>query len=399
MSLDKDEEWAMRRMPDNIYISEGFDNVEDGREKRFLHLVIDPQVHDEFATVNKQVVIRESPGGREQISAVVYRDSREITSLILQRFATESGKPYRASFSLHGEDISKLLQFVEFAKAAPFAGRQRIGLDEAALKALAFSKDTLKSLVLQHQDVIAEIISQNVTKEDIAVLAHRRKVLSHFRRLLTDDAFFSSEAKVHNGGERVWQAFFEENKWIFGYGLLYTSLEAFRGKPLERAVAGRSISGRGKRVDALLKTRGEISAICFVEIKTHKTPLLGQEYRGEAWAISRELAGAVAQCQRTVQSALLDLGKTRHDETNYIGDPTGESAYLYRPRSMVVAGKLGEFEVGSDINETKYASFELFRRQLQSPEIITFDELLSRASFIVEVEEPKAGNMVRKSGD
>ena len=40
---------------------------------------------------------------------------------------------------------------------------------------LPFSRDTLMSLVLQHHDVIAEIMSQNVTKEDIAGLAHRRK--------------------------------------------------------------------------------------------------------------------------------------------------------------------------------------------------------------------------------
>ncbi len=63
---------------------------------------------------------------------------------------------------------------------------------------------------------------------------------------------------------------------------------------------------------------------------------------------------------------------------------------------MVVAGQLGEFEVESGINETKYASFELFRRQLQSPEIITFDELLARANFIVEVEDPEAGKTVAK---
>ena len=309
---------------DNIYISEGFDNFAEGGEKRFLHLPSTPRFTTSSQRSTSRWSFAEPRRPRATLCGSLSRQPRD-------NVVDSTAICYRVGQTVQGELLIarrghfEVAQFVEFAKAAPFAGRQRIGLDEAALKALAFSKDTLMSLVLQHHDVIAEIMSQNVTKEDIAGLAHRRKVLSHFQRLLSDNAFFSSEAKIRGGGERVWQKFFEENHWIFGYGLLYTSLEAFRGKPLERPVAGHSISGRGKRVDALLRTRGEISAICFVEIKTHTTPLLGQEYRREAWPVSRELAGAVAQCQRTVQSALLDSETTRHDETNDIGDPTGES--------------------------------------------------------------------------
>jgi len=36
------------------------------------------------------------------------------------------------------------------------------------------------------------------------------------------------------------------------------------------------------------------------------------------------------------------------------------------------------------INEEKFSSFELFRQSLNSPEIITFDELYERTKYIVE---------------
>jgi hypothetical protein len=35
------------------------------------------------------------------------------------------------------------------------------------------------------------------------------------------------------------------------------------------------------------------------------------------------------------------------------------------------------------INEAKFRSFELYRRHMTRPEILTFDELLERAKFIV----------------
>ena len=37
-----------------------------------------------------------------------------------------------------------------------------------------------------------------------------------------------------------------------------------------------------------------------------------------------------------------------------------------------------------DGNEDKITCFELYRRNLTSPEIVTFDELLERARYIVE---------------
>ncbi|MRE89138.1 DUF4263 domain-containing protein [Stenotrophomonas sp. M37] len=66
------------------------------------------------------------------------------------------------------------------------------------------------------------------------------------------------------------------------------------------------------------------------------------------------------------------------------GNPLGKEAYLIRPRSVLVCGDLQEFVAEHGVNREKFACFELFRRHLQGPEVVTFDELLERACLLVE---------------
>jgi hypothetical protein len=212
---------------------------------------------------------------------------------------------------------------------------------------------------------------------------------------ITSNAEKLERANDKGGAEDVWQHFFERNTWIFGYGLNYVFNSALDDAKLEQAVKGYDITGAGKRVDAPLKTHGLISALSFGEIKTHKAPLLKQvasPYRKECWQISDELAGGIAQIQRSVQVSLGSI-RSRLDVKDPDGTPTGESVFLYQPRSFLVIGSLAEFQTANGINEEKYSSFELFRRHTAAPEIITFDEPYERARFIVE-----AGEDARLSG-
>jgi hypothetical protein len=66
------------------------------------------------------------------------------------------------------------------------------------------------------------------------------------------------------------------------------------------------------------------------------------------------------------------------------GDPTGEVLFNIEPRSCLVIGSLEQFHTVHGTNVPKFRSFELYRRNTWRPEIITFDELLQRARFIVE---------------
>jgi len=91
----------------------------------------------------------------------------------------------------------------------------------------------------------------------------------------------------------------------------------------------------------------------------------------------------VAQIQTTVHSAVEAIGHKLIPD-NELGDPTGEVLLNIEPRSCLVVGTLAEFVTPNGINTTKFRSFELYRRHTWRPEILTFDELLQRARFIVE---------------
>ncbi|MCG3685309.1 DUF4263 domain-containing protein [Aliarcobacter butzleri] len=127
-------------------------------------------------------------------------------------------------------------------------------------------------------------------------------------------------------------------------------------------------------------------------MKTHKTNLLKQvasAYRGDSWAISDELAGGVTQVQNTVIANLKNWYGKIQVKNKKTGELTGEEVFNFQPKSFLVIGKLDEFIGKYGVNEDKYRSFELFRKNINSPEIITFDELYERAKFIVDSQAVK----------
>lgn len=144
---------------------------------------------------------------------------------------------------------------------------------------------------------------------------------------------------------------------------------------------GASVYGRGKRPDALMRTAGLLSALVFIEIKTHLTPLLHPvEYRPGTWRVSDEVAGGVSQCQATVDE-VLRRATTELDVVDDEGFRTGDSVFVCRPRSLLVVGSLDQLLRDGQPNVAMFESFERFRRSLKDPEIVTFDELFARAAM------------------
>ena len=113
------------------------------------------------------------------------------------------------------------------------------------------------------------------------------------RDYFLDDSFFEQEKIKSNiqRDEMLWQAFFERNTWIFGFGLQYVINIPLQNKKLEQVVSGFDVVNKGKRVDACMKSKGIISSLCFAEIKTHRTKLINSEYRPSVYPPSNELSG------------------------------------------------------------------------------------------------------------
>lgn len=176
-----------------------------------------------------------------------------------------------------------------------------------------------------------------------------------------------------NDDESSWQKYFESNTWIFGYGLDYRFLRRVQGQP---HVGGKSVTGRGEQKgDFLLSTEGVTRFSVIVEIKTPGAKLLGREYRNRAFPASPELSGSVAQVQANCRKWETEGSKSEANENLR----SQERIFTYQPKGIVVIGNTNQLG-GND----EKASFELFRRNIVNPEIITFDELLERAKFIIE---------------
>ena len=341
-----------------------------------------------FATVKDELVLRHKQGAKTHITAKFLEDDRRIFVLSIQGYTVASDKPHNASFSFVGDEIGKLLEFLDNIRTVALRSQGSINISDEDLRRLVLSKPQARSLVQDNEDVFVEVIRSSITKQDVVTVGYRKKQLDVFQHLIEDSLYFQSiQKRKQCTEEALWQRFFEKNPWIFGYGLSYVYLSTLDDKKLEQVVQGHHVAAHGKRVDALMKTKGVISNLCFAKIKTHKTPLLSSKpYRAACWAPSSELAGAVSQVQGTVAAAT-DTIKGKLALTDAVGNPTGEEAFNYQPKAYLVVGSLAEFFGEHGVNQERYRSFELFRRNTVSPEILTFDELYERAKFIVHANE------------
>jgi hypothetical protein len=389
----------INKRTDKIYLSKALeqhfwerDAVEGikqiSRTFRIISKVINsPEVH-QFTKDGKEIVLKVTSGQRHEVIAKFYEDTRGVFALTIQKFTKETGVPHNTSFTFIGDEIQRLYGFLRSIESLPIDGRHNQHYKENIVDELESKRKEAIKTINENPDLLAEILKNNITQADIINLAYRKDQLSIYKSLLSDVSYFNTykaENKLSRD-EAVWQHFFEKNTWIFGYGLKYIFNSPLEGRKLEQVVAGYNVFSSGKRIDALMHTKGIISTLCFGEIKTHNTPLLSREYRPECFMISSELAGGISQVQKTIQKSLKELG-TKLELKDENRNPTGESVFLYQPKAFLVIGCLDEFQSTKGINEDKFSSFELFRRNITNPEIITFDELYERAKYIIESSE------------
>ncbi|MGJ7553314.1 Shedu immune nuclease family protein [Variovorax sp. RB3P1] len=381
-----EEEIHRNKLPTKTYISPQVPTLEG--PLRIASKVIDSE-GAYYAKVKKEIVLRRTPSARIEIVAKFLEDDRKLTVLTIQQFNGNNGQPHRTNFSFIGSEIPRLLGFIHDIAEVEFKHSGAVNITDADLRKLVISKTQAASLVHDNQDAFLEALRGQVTKEDIVALGYRKKQLGVFSQLLSDPEFFElcKKQKSIKGDELLWQAFFEKNPWVFGYGLSYFYVTGFDEKKLEQLVQGYDLLNRGKRADAVMKTKGIINSLCFAEIKHHNTKLLESDYyRAGCWAPSKEMAGAVAQVQATVAIAMHKLhGMQRVMDDD--GNPTGEDVFNFKPRAFIVIGSLSEFIGEHGVNQDKLRSFELYRTSLIGIDILTFDELYERTKFIVETAQ------------
>jgi len=382
--MDDERKYHDSKSPLKTYVSRRV-VVRGDKFLRIASKVFDSTTDFDHVHEKGSEVLRATNGGRREVIAKFWENDRELDVITIRAYrdGKSSGETH---FSFWGAQIPRLLKFFDSVRTMVLPSAEAFPFTDFDFDRLKLTEDQLRQVLRGNPELVAQLVSSDLTIGDVQALAFRREQLKIFERLLTDADFFQSEImrpRVQRG-EDVWQRYFEANKWIFGFGLSLVVLGPLKDRNLEQIVRGASLTGVGKRADAVLRTHGLISSLSFAEIKRHDTELLERDpYRSGTFKPSSELIGAVAQSQATVHAALSDI-RDRLEPADKRGEPTGEVLYGIKPRSFVIAGRLSEFETDHGVNEQKYRSFELYRRSLKEPEIITFDELYHRARYIVD---------------
>tara|TARA_R110000787_G_C13383298_1_gene441991 strand:- start:175 stop:1263 length:1089 start_codon:yes stop_codon:yes gene_type:complete len=346
-----------------------------------------PNITYQYATVKGKHVLRETPAGRKNLKATFFETpDRHIGGLSINFFTENTGNLHPSgAVSLWGKEVESLLDFIDTMRKAKIPGAGRLAIEPGAMDHSHFVSDSDVSAALRNKpELLQEILNNPDLDKDVKAIGYWRNSLDEFEKLLNDSSHFDSRKLLtsRNSAEQVWQDFFEKNKWIFGYGLLYISTVGVLDEKLEQSLQSGSIFGSGSRPDAVMRTRGALSALCLAEIKTHTAPLLTNEKRGGSYLISKELNDAVSQCQTSISVAEERINQY-FQPMDKQGFPVSDAIFSYRPRSILVIGNLSEFTNQNGFSVERFRTFEMYRRNLVSPEIITYDELYGRANSLI----------------
>lgn len=386
--------YAQGRFPWRTYLSRSFPitnprSRDFGQPARFISKVFDVAESTDSASATEEFIVMTSPAGRVQLKLLVARESDQVKELWIERVRTYADGTARVEpiLNLQREAASKLVALLARLHQFDIEGPTTVRIDDSLLDEVLADPEAVETAYKRNREQFRELIASDTSANDLIALANRRDQIAYFQELLSDDALFEEQRLALGGGpEKVWQEFFETNPWMLGVGLSSQLLTSWSSTKLEQVVSGFDIAGAGKRTDALMRTAGGIRHMVFAEIKHHRTPLLvSKPYRPACWSPSSELSGGVVQIQQTVYRATAEIGESL-DELAEDGSTTGESTYLHRPRSFLIIGRTSELrgEAGG-VHKDKNRSFEVYRRNLYEPEVVTFDEVLARAEWQVEL--------------
>lgn len=205
------------------YISPRLDAFGDSDRKiRIASKVIESPESYTFAKLKDEVVLRHKEGAKSYITAKFLEDNRGIFVLSIQKNTVATDNPHSASFSFIGDEIGKLLKFIQNIQSVNLDHPSRINISDEELNKISLSSSQAKNLLHENQELFAEVLRSEITTEDIVAVGYRKKQLDVYEKLLNELKYFEDlKEKKKTTNEGLWQKYFEKNPWVFGYGLGY----------------------------------------------------------------------------------------------------------------------------------------------------------------------------------
>lgn len=268
---------------------------------------------------------------------------------------------------LSSEEVLTLLQKFDMLKA--LYKKEGLNFGETTY---CITEGHLEEILIQlskfkNRDKILEALEklQNEDVDKLSLLVSVSKI---------DKILLDWEANKENSSEDFWQKKFEENSWVLSQ-IFSCPFIFFKAKPY---LGGKSGDDRGGVFSDLLMKQQSSDNIAFIELKTPTKELTSSSpYRGNGgnggndentvYSISSELSGSINQVlnqRRVFLESKKDLGD------KYKG--------LKNPKCIVIIGDK------SKLTEGKLKSFDIFRLNSLTLEIITFDELFDRIKVLKE---------------
>jgi hypothetical protein len=190
-------------------------------------------------------------------------------------------------------------------------------------------------------------IGDSLTKKDVDILLGRKDSLEIFRVQLENNSW----------SEKEWQTFFEQQKWIFGYGLDYRIMTQF---DREMNVSSVGSDNKEKVIVDFLMTFNDFTVI--VEIKKPQTIIFNNtKNRSGTWSFHNDFIDSITQ----VLEQKAEWGILGQNNNNY--NKEGDKKLSQRTRdakAILLIGNKMEFATLENLREKeiKQDTFELFRR-------------------------------------
>lgn len=288
------------------------------------------------------------------------------------------------NISFSSFSIEKITSFLSFLVDNIWEVKEwKIALSEVSWKEINISKNQIEKFLETEEwtDIIKEFLNNKTTKEDIINIWYRKEQLSIFNKLMNTEGFkeeYKKEIwKENTKDETMWQYFFNRNDWIFWYWLDYKYLWILQK---EAHISNVDLEWTNEVISDFLLWNNNFTVL--VELKKDDTSLFNWSNSGQnranSWKLSSDLMHSVSQILEQEAS-----WQIKSEQENYDNKWEKILQKTINPKCYLIIWRLDKLADNREDN-IKKRTFELFRRNSNNIEIITYDELYERAKFIVE---------------
>lgn len=379
-----DEKFFRLRVEGKLYVSKAFTYSPSSTEKmRNITMVMAGSDQFVMGEIQGSLCLRSSGEKRKtQVVATVHQDSKNVRRLTLQSFKTVSNGSItttsKDSFTFRGDEFERLNKFLSTIEFINLSNQNTFQVEDISEtdgpKTIVDAPDrhildVFKNLSATQRALILDDWAPQLTKDEVNIILGRKRAYAEM----------SEHISNLDWKEPDWQKFFEREDWIFGYGLDYKIMKIF---DREMTVGGARTDDRERAIVDFLMTFTDYTVI--VEIKRPDTPLFQENRAGRAgtWRFSNEFMEAISQILEQKAQWLASSQQGAHY------DRSGRNILEARTRNskaILVIGNRAEFAKCQNPRDRAIMmdTFELFRRETPSIEILCFDELQERARFIL----------------